>query len=383
MELTPLAFDAPLSAYNAQADMLLAGWRAGDENAIRVFRQRHPTFLDARIPWLQRNMAPEDVRAIPIDREDAQLALARFYDFGDWQRLGEYVEAVSQSGSTVARFERAVEAVIDGDLPTLTGLLRHDPELVRARSTRVTHFDPPVHGAMLLHYVACNGVEGYRQRSPTNAAAVASSLLDAGADPNALCSLYGSRCTTMALLVSSTPPARAGVQVPVLNVLIDHGASVGPKGEGKWTSPLITALVFGFTDAARTLVERGAPIDTLAAAAGLGRAADVARMLPSASADDRHRALALASQLGHSDVVTLLLDAGEDPNRYNPPGTHAHSPPLHQAIAAGHLAVVKVLVERGARLDMKDTIYQGTPLGWAKYCEKPAIAEYLQSVGAP
>ena len=104
MELTPLAFDAPLSAYNAQADMLLAGWRAGDENAIRVFRQRHPTFLDARIPWLQRNMAPEDVRAIPIDREDAQLALARFYDFGDWQRLGEYVEAVSQSGSTVARF---------------------------------------------------------------------------------------------------------------------------------------------------------------------------------------------------------------------------------------------------------------------------------------
>ena len=53
-------------------------------------------------------------------------------------------------------------------------------------------------------------------------------------------------------------------------------------------------------------------------------------MLPSASADDRHRALALASQLGHAGVVGVLLDAGEDPNRYNPPGTHAHSPPLHQ-----------------------------------------------------
>ena len=137
-------------------------------------------------------------------------------------------------------------------------------------------------------------------------------MLEAGADPNALCTLYGSLCTTMALLVSSSPPASAGVQVPVLNLLIDHGAWVAPRGEGNWTSPLITALVFGFKDAAPTLVDRGAPIDTLAAAAGLGRIEDVTQMLPSATPDDRHRALALASQLGHSDIVTLLLDAGED-----------------------------------------------------------------------
>ena len=133
----------------------------------------------------------------------------------------------------------------------------------------------------------------------------------------------------MALLVSSTPPARAGVQVPVLNVLIDHGAAVTPKGEGNWTSPLLTALVFGFKDAADTLVTRGAPIDTLATAAGLGRIDDVRRMLPSATADDRHLGFTLAAQLGHPDIVRLLLDAGQDPNRYNLPGTHAHSTPLH------------------------------------------------------
>jgi ankyrin repeat protein len=311
------------------------------------------------------------------------LALARWYDFADCQRLTEYVEAVRQPGSPVWRFERGVEAVVDGDVATLKELLQQDPELVRARSTRVTHFDPPVHGAMLLHYVASNGVEGYRQRSPKNAADVAKALLDAGADPDALCSLYGSRCTTMALLVSSTPPNIAGVQVPVLNVLIDHGAAVTPKGEGTWTSPVITALVFGMKDAAKTLVERGAPLDSLAAAAGLGRIDDVKRMLPSATPDDRHRALALAAQLGHPPIVELLIDAGEDPNRYNPPGTHSHSPPLHQAIAAGHLDVVKVLVNRGARLDIKDTIHHGTPLGWAKYCDRPQIAEYLRTMGAP
>jgi ankyrin repeat protein len=186
----------------------------------------------------------------------------------------------------------------------------------------------------------------------------------------------------MALLVSSTPPDQAGVQVALVDVLVDYGASIAPAGEGNWTSPIETALVFGKHDAAKALVRRGAPIDTVAAAAGLGRIDDVQRMLPTASAEDRHRALALATQLGHADVVSLLLDAGEDPNRFNPPGTHSHSPPLHQAIAAGHLNVVRLLIERGALLDIKDTIYHGTPLGWAEYCEKPEIAAFLREKGA-
>lgn len=307
----------------------------------------------------------------------AQFALARAYDFLDWGRLVDYVEAVRQPGSERWRFERAVEAVIDGNIDTLTDLLREDPDLVRARSTRVTPFDPPRHGAMLLHYVAANGVEGYRQRSPKNAVNVVKTLIDAGADPNALCNLYGGECTTVALLVSSTHPARAGVQVPVLNALIDAGATVTPKGEGAWTSPLITALAFGFKDAAQTLVDRGAPVDTLAAAAGLGRVDDVKAMLPLATASDRHRALAFASQLGQVRIVEMLLDAGEDPNRFNPRGAHAHSTPLHQAVAAGHLEVVKLLVERGARLDIRDTIHHSNPLGWANYCNQPAIARWL------
>ena len=381
MELKPLAFNAPLEQYIAQADALFAGWNSSNAGAVRVFRNRHPKFLDDKIPWLERHMTDAEVRATPIDRDDARLALARWYEFQDWQRLAEYVASVQQPGPT-ARFERAVEAVIDGDIATLKQLLAEDPGMVRARSTRVNHFDPPMHRSTLLHYVAANGVEGYRQRSPKNAAQVAKVLLDAGADPNALSWAYGGQCTTMALLVSSTPPAQAGVQVPLVETLIDYGASVAPGGEGNWTSPVETALVFGKHDAAQALVRRGAPIESLAAAAGLGRIEDVKRMLPSAEEQDRHRALALAAQSGQAEAVSILLDAGEDPNRFNPPGTHSHTPPIHQAIAAGHLAVVKLLVERGARLDIKDTIHQGTPLGWAKYCDQPAIAAYLQSVGS-
>src|SRR5258706_13116159 len=60
-------------------------------------------------------------------------------------------------------------------------------------------------------------------------------------------------------------------------------------------------------------------------------------------------------------------------------GFHSHSTPLHQAVCAGHVEVVKLLVKRGARLDIRDTIYHGTPLGWAIHCEKPVIAEYLRA----
>jgi ankyrin repeat protein len=381
MTLDCLPYNAPLAEYVTQADALFAGWQAGDEPAVRVFRTKHPKFLDDKIPWLQRDLSDAEARAIPITRDDASLALARHYDFLDWQSLADYAAAVTQPGP-VARFEAAVEAVIDGDIATLKKLLAEDPELVRRRSTRVTHFEPHVHGAMLLHYLGANGVEGYRQRSPENAAEVARTLLDAGAEPDALAGLYGGRCTTLALLVSSSPPEEAGVQVALVHALIDHGAAITPKGEGAWVSPVETALVFNKRDAARALVERGAPILTVAAAAGLGRIDAVRRMLPAATPEDRHRAMALAAQSGQPEIVGLLIDAGEDPNRYNPPGTHSHSPPLHQAIAAGHLNVVKLLLERGARLDIRDTIYHGTPLGWAEYCDQPEIAAFLRGQGA-
>jgi ankyrin repeat protein len=242
---------------------------------------------------------------------------------------------------------------VSGDLTMLEAALRRNPTLIRARSTRICNLAPPVRGATLLHYVAANGVEGYRQKTPPNAVAIARALLTAGADPDAEADLYGGGATTMGLLVSSDPPARAGLSAPLVELLLDFGAEIEGRGVQEWGGALFTALAFGKIDAAKALARRGACI-RLAGAAGLGLQEKFIRLLPDADAASRHRALALAAQHGHDAIVGALLDAGEDPNRFNPAGTHGRSTALHQAAWGGHEAVVQLLVERCARLDIRE-----------------------------
>ncbi|MBV8903796.1 MAG: ankyrin repeat domain-containing protein, partial [Acidobacteriia bacterium] len=66
-------------------------------------------------------------------------------------------------------FDAAVEAVISGNQLGLEAMLRSHPELIRARSAQ-----PPQ--ATLLHYIAANGVEDSRQKTPPNAVAIAKLL---------------------------------------------------------------------------------------------------------------------------------------------------------------------------------------------------------------
>jgi hypothetical protein len=161
-------------------------------------------------------------------------------------------------------FEAAVDALVDGMLAEFEALLRAHPELPHARSTRTHH-------ATLLHYVAANGVEQQRQKSPANAVAISTVLLERGAEVDALSDTYagGTTETTLNLLVSSVHPHEAGVQVPLVHTLLDHGAAI--DGVASDCSPLVTALAFGYAGAAGALAHRGARVDTVATAAGLGR----------------------------------------------------------------------------------------------------------------
>jgi len=380
MDLQPLPFRSRLIAYEQQAAFLLDGHRIGDAAAIDLFHGNHPRFLDEKITWRRKFIPASEIRDASLTLDDARLALARNYSFLDWPALATHVTAVAQDGP-VHEFEAAVEAVVNGDIAALEAALRRNPTLVHARSSRICNLAPPIHGAALLHYVAANGVEGYRQKTPPNAVTIARALLTARAEPDAEADLYGSGATTMGLLVSSEHPAKAGLSAPLVELLLDFGAEIEGRGVQTWGGPLFTALAFGQIDAAKALARRGARI-RLAEAAGLGLEEEFIRLLPGAHAGARHCALALAAQHGHDAIVRALLDAGEDPNRFNPPGTHGHSTALHQAALSGHKAVVQLLVERGARLDIRDKVWLGTPLGWAKHGRQARIIQFLCSRGA-
>jgi ankyrin repeat protein len=358
---------AEISDFERQAETLLSALKSGDNDAAWRFKWEHPRFGGKTI---------DEVRAATpdLDLDDARLVVAQQQSFDTWADLVTFVDAVSRPGS-VSRFEAAVDAVVSGDLDALQSMLREHPALTRERSTRRHH-------ATLLHYIAANGVEGDRQKTPANAVAIANALLDAGAEVDALADMYEHKCTTMSMLVSSAHPHDAGLQIPLAEALLDHGAVLDGVGTN-WQSAVLTALQFGYLPTAELLVSRGGVVQILPVAAGLGRLDDVKRLLPGADGHSRHAALALAAQHGHADVVRLLLDAGEDPSRYNPDGFHSHTTPLHQAVWADHLPVVSLLIERGARLDVRDTVYQATPLGWAIYGERTRIADFLHARGAP
>jgi ankyrin repeat protein len=358
---------ATLAQYEDQSDALFVAYRNETPQALQLFGNLHPRFLDPVATWKPLFASNEAIVAAALTPSDARLTVARRYGFRDWSALETLVTAVADTSSDIYRFEMAAESVIDGDLTTLRRLLADDPQLVRAHSMRITTGDPAVHGATLLHYVAANGVEGYRQRSPGNAVDVATMLLDAGADVNALAQMYGGDCAALSMLISSAPPADTGVQVPLVHLLLDRGALIDGVGESDWRSPVRTALLFGFVDAAAAVVSRGARMDSLEIAAGLGQMAMVRELLPAAAATELQSALALAAHNDRVEIVALLLAAGADPNAYNPKGMHEHATPLHGACGSGYVRLAALLLSCGARTDIRDTLWGSTARDWAEH----------------
>jgi ankyrin repeat protein len=259
-------------------------------------------------------------------------------------------------------FRRAVDLLDAGDVPGLQAHLAAHPAVITQRVTfEGNYFRHPA----LLEFVAENPIR--HGRLPANIVEVARVILEAGAKANP-----ASINETLGLVCSGCVARECGVQIALIDLLCDYGADPNEA--------MAPALIHAEFAAVEALLRREASVD-LMVAASTGRAGVATTLLPQADAGLRHRALALAAQHGYPAIVRLLLDAGEDPNRHNPPGFHAHSTPLHQAALAGHDEVVRLLVERGARLDIKDTIFHGTPLGWAEHGGQAATAEYLRLRG--
>ena len=289
---------------------------------------------------------------------DAQFVLARSHGFESWNKFSKHLDQLSQKTSLVAKFEAAADAICDGDVKTLERLLRQEPQLIHSRSTRE-------HKATLLHYVSANGVEGYRQKTPQNIVEIAKVLLNAGADVNAEADVYGGGATTLGLVATSVHPFRAGVQNPLMQILLDHGADIDhTTSAGNRQNAVAGCLANGRGDAAVYLADRGARLD-LEGAAGVGRL-DIVKQFFNADGSLKGKknrkhlqlALKLACTWGRLNVVEFLLDKDIDLRGDDGDGQS----PLHCAAIGGQLETIKFLLKHNPPLEVKN-VYGGTVLG--------------------
>jgi hypothetical protein len=336
-----------LEQYKKQAKDLLKNSKSGQGEALQLTLQRikkdHPRF--GRLEELE-------LKGAKLALADAQLVIAREHGFESWPKFAKHIEGLTRKNSPVSMFESAVDAVVTGDIAKLDQLLGENPELIRERSAFLHH-------ATLLHYVGANGVENYRQRTPKNAVQVAKVLLRAGADINAVADIYGGS-DTLGLAATSVFPFLAGVQEPLIDILLEHGANLNNER-------LVNAcLANGRGKAAEHLAKRGAPLD-LEGAAGVGRLELVktffredGTLRTNATQKQMEYGFGWACEYGRTNVAEFLLGLGLKVDAMAD-GISG----LHWAAYNAHVDIIKLLLERKSPVELRDGRHGGTPLGWA------------------
>src|SRR5467141_1064833 len=359
MPVKPLPANPNLDHLKYQAKDLLREHALRSQGVAQRIREFHPRFTRA---------TDADIFDAQLKLNDAQLTISREYGFPSWVRLKRHIEKPTLPDQLNlphheriedATFRLAVDLLDAGNVAGLRSYLGQHPNLVH--QSVVFEGGNYFHNPTLLEFIAENPVR--HGTLPKNIVELAKVILDAGPSQSTL-------NETLMLVATGSVPRECRAQLPLIDLLCDYGADPN--------SAIQAAALHGELEAVNALIGRGARID-LPVAAALGRIEDFRRLLPVADSRNRHLALALASQFGRVEIVRLLLDAGEDPNRYNPVGGHSHATPLHQAAEAGYDELVRLFVARGARMDLQDILWQGTPADWARHAGRTAIEAYLRA----
>ncbi|MEO6631353.1 MAG: hypothetical protein ABIN13_06505, partial [Mucilaginibacter sp.] len=179
-----------------------------------------------------------------------------------------------------ALFLEAIAAVDAGNIPVLKDLITKYPRLVTGRLNYPSgdYFDSPY----LLWFVADNPIRN--EKLPVNIVEVAV-LLITEVQKLAPDMVQKQLDYALGLVATGRIPRECGVQIQLMDVLIDAGATPG-GGSG--------ALAHGNVEAAAHLIKRGGKL-TLATAVGLDWMNEVMRLAPSAGDDEKLTALAMSA----------------------------------------------------------------------------------------
>ncbi|KAL3418519.1 hypothetical protein PVAG01_10235 [Phlyctema vagabunda] len=206
----------------------------------------------------------------------------------------------------------------------------------------------------------------------TGQATIAKLLLASGADVN-----HRDGCRTVLWEASTNGHAE------IVKALLDHGAEVNTEN----FLPLAAAARQGYEGIVRLLLESGANINheiysPLAAAARWGNE-NIVRLLLEKGAPINalyaySTALFHASMNGNSAIVKVLLDNKADVNLKGWYGTT----PLYEACYGQHIAVAKILVEAGANLNIEGGLRNEFPLHAAVRKGNEELVRLLLARGA-
>jgi len=170
------------------------------QRQLEGVQQVHPAILSEISNYHKDYLGKkEQINPKIFSLADCQQTIANEYGFPNWQ-------AVQELGNLQYdfRFEQAVNVLLSGKVAELKELLTTHPYLLSATSRYG-------HQATLLHYVASNGVEFWRQQVPLNLPEITSYLLSVGANKEATMKVYGGEFHAYALLVTSAHPHSAGL----------------------------------------------------------------------------------------------------------------------------------------------------------------------------
>ena len=284
------------------------------------------------------------------------------------------------------KFHPAIAAIKSGDLEKLKALVAADPSLATSRSYRS-------HPTLLQ----CLTLDG---KDKPNTVEMADVLIGAGAELNE------------PLVSAASINNRA-----VAELLVDRGAAI--DGTGGW-SPFEEALYWNSQDVTALLLERGAKVQNLRSAAGLGRTdlienffnsdgslkpeagkinwpwGDVETIASSnrneagkQSLADRvnswsqdrqgivNNAFIYACMHGHIDAAKLLLEKGAEINTI-PGGFDYAGTGLHYAALNGHRPMIEFLLDQGADRNIHDTKVGSAAAGWAEHGGHPELCDLLR-----
>jgi hypothetical protein len=266
-------------------------------------------------------------------------------------------------------FRAAVAAIHGGDTEGLARLLDAEPRLLRERivepqcyrdAGRHQYFIDP----KLFWFVANNPT--LLKRMPDNIVAVTRTMIERGVERPDL-------DYALELVMTSSPAREQGHQIPLMELLVEAGAEPTVRG---------IDMTLGHRELAplEALIGKGLQL-TASIAAATGRIDRLAMLLRSATPGEIQKALGMAVINGEREAARLALDAGADPNQVLP--VHRHSVPLHHATLDEDLELMALLVARGARTDIRDTLWHATPLDWARHEKKARAEAWLAALPAP